>query len=208
MDNPNQVTRAKFRCRTLLILVSLIILSISCDEINCVLGNENCIGDDTVPTPTINPVLVKTYYATGQADTTYVVAYGPPKLITNKCHDEISEAIMKVCYTQTVPENLGITQKLTTDQVYFTAEIHSALSSSWRNKQYVYAENKDEYELVQLNGIYNTKTGDMFPVYTSDTACPNAAQFVWGGSGIQLTYDCKKGPTTNHYYFVMQMQNP
>jgi hypothetical protein len=210
MNNPIQGNH-KFLRRSLffVILLILIFISLACGiaDLECRYYHSDCTSGNSEVTEVPNLIQMQTYASTGSADTTYVIAYGPPQYLTNVCHDDISDAIVKIYFTQTLPDNLGFTRKLTEHEYYFTAEIHSALSNPWRNKQCVYAENKNEYELIQINGIYDRTNVELIPLYVSYSDCANAPKFVTGGSHIELTYDCKRGPTTVHYYFDMPLQS-
>jgi hypothetical protein len=209
MKNWKQSHNTFSRCFILVILFFLILLTTACisDDLICWMNPDNC---EPILPPTQNtpgsPV-VEFYAGTGIAETTYEYS-NVPTVKTNLCHDEISDAWVKIYHTQTIPENVGITQKLTNDQYYFTAEIHSALRSPWRDKKCVYAESKDEYELFQVNGIYDKVTFEFTPIYYNYAACPNAAKLAFvGNTNVSLTYDCITGPTTVHFSFDLPLQN-
>jgi hypothetical protein len=55
----------------------------------------------------------------------------------------------------TILGNLGLPHQLSNHEVYFTSEIHSALANPWQNKQCFYADNKNDYQHFQVNGIYD-----------------------------------------------------
>jgi len=208
MRHPYPLNHTHFQRRVLVILTILILFSVSCGMFG-VDFDRMYNGEDSgvvINTPAGDQVTVQTYSATGHAETIYEIS-SVPSIKTNTCQDDLSDAEVKIYFTQTVPENAGFTRKLTPHEYYFTAEIHSALVSPWRNEQCVYAENKNEYELFAISGVYDLTQVELFPLYTSDTACPDAAKFVTGGTVIHLTYDCKKGHTTKHFSFDMPLQS-
>ena len=45
---------------------------------------------------------------------------------------------------------------------------------------------------------FNISLAALTPYYTSETICPDTAKFVKSVYEIELTHDCKKGPTTYH----------
>jgi len=206
MQPSNQASRSKFRRFIPFILVFLILLSMACDP----LYDTSKQGPVNVPTNIPNPYnqQVETYFGTGKADTTFEYS-NVPSVQTNDCHDTLTEAILKIYVgDRTLPANAGFTQPLGPGEVYFASEIHAALKNPWQNKQCVYAEDKNEYQLTQINGILNIPQAELTPLYTSETICPNAAKFVKSAFEIELTYNCKKGPTTYHYHIILQRQLP
>ena len=193
----------------ILLISIIVIVSIGCisDDFDCWLNPDKCAPVLPPSQDTQGGPVVEFYTGTGSADTIYEYS-NVPSIKTNTCHDDISDAWVKIYHTQEVPANVEISQKLTTDQYYFTAEIHSALKNPWIDKKCVYTENKDDWVLYQINGIYDKVTFELTPIYYNYTACSKAAKLeLAGNSNVWLTYDCVRGPTTVHFTFDLPLQN-
>ena len=200
---------------SILLILIIVFVSIGCisDDFDCWLNPDNCAPVLPPSQSTQGGPVVEFYAGTGSADTIFTYSFGPP-IKTNTCHDEISDAWVKIYHTQEVPADVGISQTLTTDQYYFTAEIHSALANPWRDKKCVYAENKNDYVLYMVNGIYDKVTFEFTPIYlyyggiNGNTGCDNAAKLEFaGGNNVRLTFDCVRETTTVHFSFDLPLQN-
>ena len=185
-NHSNTIHRHPF----LFFLLILSFVSIACinDDFQCWLNGDNC-PDVSAPEQNKPSTTTEIYSGTGSADITYVIAYGPPQDLTTVCHDDISDALVKVNFTQTLPADIGFTRTLNNNEFYFTAEIHSALANPWRNKQCEYATDKNDYVLFYFTGIYYYDRTDvvMTTLYEYYPECTNAAKLVKSGSSIQLT---------------------
>ena len=194
MDNPIQVSHNKTRRTFLIVLTLLVLTSVACGmfgiDFDRIYNND---PDYQITLVTDEIVKIQTYYGKGIADTTFIYSNMPGNVKSNKCHDETTEAILKVFPGHSVPDNSGFSRQLTSDEYYFSAEIHAALQRGWQNKQCVFADTVNDYVLTQINGIYDHKTGVFHPLYNSVSAsgCDNnSSVFESYGRSVSLKYHC------------------